>query len=70
MSTRSESFTKAIDLVHQLRQLDESRSWLSEYVNSLGDRREELLRDEMESRRNQLMEELNNVLDSIPDRNI
>lgn len=70
MSTRSESFTKAIDLVHQLRQLDESRSWLSEYVNNLGDRREELLRDEMESRRNQLMEELNNVLDSIPDRNI
>lgn len=70
MSTRSESFTKAIDLVHQLRQLDESRSWLSEYVNNLSDRREELLRDEMESRRNQLMEELNNVLDSIPDRNI
>lgn len=67
MRSRSKSVTKAIDIVHQLRKLDKSRSWLSEYVNNLGDRREELLRDEMELRRNQLMDELNSLLDTIPD---
>lgn len=70
MRSRSKSVTKAIDIVHQLRKLDKSRSWLSEYVNNLGDRREELLRDEMELRRNQLMDELNSLLDTIPDRDV
>jgi len=70
MRSRSKSVTKAIDIVHQLRKLDKSRSWLSEYVNSLGDRREELLRAEMELRRSQLMNELNSILDNIPDRDV
>jgi hypothetical protein len=70
MKSRSKSVTKAIDIVHQLRKLDKSRSWLSEYVNNLGDRQEELLRDEMDLRRTQLLNELNSLLDNIPDRDV
>jgi hypothetical protein len=70
MKSRSKSVTKAIDIAHKLRKLDKSRSWLSEYVNNLGDRREELLRAEMELRRSQLMNELNSLLDNIPDRDV